>query len=141
MPLDLTRIQALCFDGDGTLRDTDDIFVETVAASLSPWRAILPRLDTHRAARRFAMLAEAPGNAFLSLPDSLGLDKLATSLIGFAVHVLPPRQYHFRLVPGVQQMLAQVGQRYPLAVVSARDERSTCYFLDHYGLASPLPLS
>ncbi len=28
MPLDLSKIQALCFDVDGTLRDTDDQYEE-----------------------------------------------------------------------------------------------------------------
>jgi len=32
MPLDLNRIRALCFDMDGTLRDTDNLFVEQVTA-------------------------------------------------------------------------------------------------------------
>jgi HAD superfamily hydrolase (TIGR01509 family) len=134
MPLDLTRIRALCFDVDGTLSDTDDIFVELIAASLTPWKALWSSLDTRRAARRLVMLAEAPGNALLSLPDWLGLDQQVTSLINFAVHVLPPRQHHFRLVPGVREMLPQLGKQYPLSVVSARDERSTRFFLDQYQL-------
>ena len=33
MPIDKTRIQAICFDIDGTLRDTDDQYAE----SLSRW--------------------------------------------------------------------------------------------------------
>jgi phosphoglycolate phosphatase-like HAD superfamily hydrolase len=135
MSLDVARIRALCFDVDGTLSDTDDIFVEIIAASLAPWRAFWPRLDTHRAARRLVMLAEAPGNALLSLPDWMGLDKQMTALINFGVHVLPPKQHHFRLVPGVQEMLSQLAKCYPLSVVSTRDDRSTRYFLDHYGLS------
>lgn len=135
MALDVRRIRGLCFDVDGTLSDTDDIFVDIIAASLSPWKAISPRFDTRRTARRLVMLAEAPGNALLGLPDSLGLDRQMTALIDFSVHLLPPRQHHFRMVPGVPEMLARLRERYPLSVVSARDERSTRYFLDHYGLS------
>ncbi len=41
---------------------------------------------------------------------------------------------HFMLVPGVDAMLRQLAGRYPMAVVSARDEKSTCTFLDQFGL-------
>jgi len=135
MALDVGRVRALCFDVDGTLSDTDDIFVEIIAASLTPWRALWPRFEPRRAARRLVMLAEAPGNALLGLPDWLGLDRQMTALINFGVRALPPRQHHFRIVPGVQEMLSRLAGRYPLSVVSTRDERSTRYFLDQYGLS------
>ena len=60
MTLDLTRIRALCFDVDGTLSDTDDLYVQKV-------QRFLPRFlfrDPSRAARRFVMWAEAPGNGW-----------------------------------------------------------------------------
>jgi phosphoglycolate phosphatase-like HAD superfamily hydrolase len=134
MALDVSRVRALCFDVDGTLSDTDDMFVEIIAASLGPWKALWPRFDPRRAARRLVMLAEAPGNALLGLPDWVGLDKQMMALINFGVRVLPPRQRHFRIVPGVQEMLSRLGARYPLSVVSTRDDRSTRSFLDQYGL-------
>jgi phosphoglycolate phosphatase-like HAD superfamily hydrolase len=34
MPLDLSRIRALCFDVDGTIADTDDHIVAQLAAAL-----------------------------------------------------------------------------------------------------------
>jgi phosphoglycolate phosphatase-like HAD superfamily hydrolase len=134
MPLDVARVQAICFDVDGTLSDTDDVFVGTLAAALSPWRALRPRFSPQRAARRLLMLAEAPGNALLSVPDALGIDEPLIALINFGVRLLPRRQHHFRLVPGVQEMLSGLARRYPLAVVSARGERSTRAFLDHFSL-------
>lgn len=134
MALDVGRVQALCFDVDGTLSDTDDIFVEIVAASLKPWKALWPRFDPRRAARRLVMLAEAPGNALLGLPDWVGLDRQMMALINFGARVLPPRQRHFRVVPGVPEMLSRLAERYPLAVVSTRDDRSTRAFLDQSGL-------
>jgi hypothetical protein len=33
MTLDISRIKALCFDVDGTLSDTDDVYVHKVRAS------------------------------------------------------------------------------------------------------------
>jgi len=40
----------------------------------------------------------------------------------------------FLLIPGVKEMLADLAQRYPLAVVSARDERTTRLFLEQFDL-------
>lgn len=134
MPLDVPRIQALCFDVDGTLSDTDDVFVDVLAASLAPWRAVWPRLDPQHAARRLVMFAEAPGNALLSLPDWLGVDRQLIALIDSGARLFPPRQHHFRMVPGVREMILELADHYPISVVSTRDERSTRYFLDLYEL-------
>ena len=40
MPLDLARIHAICFDVDGTLRDTDDQFVQCLEGWLRPARIL-----------------------------------------------------------------------------------------------------
>ena len=40
----------------------------------------------------------------------------------------------FLLVPGADEMLKKLHGRYPLAVVSARDEKCTLAFLDHFDL-------
>ena len=70
MSLDIKRIHALCFDVDGTLSDTDDVYTKKVAR-------YLPRFLFHnpeRAARKFVMWIESPGNALIGLPDIVGLD-------------------------------------------------------------------
>jgi phosphoglycolate phosphatase len=46
----------------------------------------------------------------------------------------PRPMKHFLLVPGVKEMLQSLAARYPLAVVSARDDRSTRAFLDQFEL-------
>ena len=46
----------------------------------------------------------------------------------------PRPMKHFLIVPGVQQMLAQLHGYFPMAVVSARDERGTRAFLDQFDL-------
>ena len=134
MPLDIPRIRALCFDVDGTLSDTDDVFVDVLAAVLTPWRRVRPRLDPAHTARRLVMFAEAPGNVLLNLPDSLGLDRALIALINFGVRAFPPRRHRLRLVPGVREMLELLAHHYPIAVVSTRDDRSTRAFLDHFDL-------
>lgn len=130
MSLDLNRIKALCFDVDGTLSDTDDLYTQKVTR-------FFPRplfKDPARSARRFVMWMEAPGNALLGLADTVGLDDEMVAV----VHWLSLRRKHspkkFLLVPGVDEMLKQLHGRFPMSVVSARDERGTMSFLEQFGL-------
>jgi HAD superfamily hydrolase (TIGR01509 family) len=134
MSLDLPRIQALCFDVDGTLNDTDDQFVNKAAGYLWPLRFLLPGQDVMRAARRFVMWAEAPGNLLIGLPDRFGLDDNLAALADWLTRRRPRPMRHFLLMPGVKDMLEQLKGRYPMAVVSARDEATTLMFLDEFGL-------
>ncbi len=133
-PLDLHRIQAICFDIDGTLSDTDDILVARLARWLQPlaWLPLTPAPE--RLARRLVMASETPLNELYAATDRLGLDapllKLARALRAF----LPARQPAYRLVPGVREMLAALAPHYRLAVVSARPRPSTLGFLEHFGL-------
>lgn len=134
MPLDLTNIQALCFDVDGTLNDTDDQFVEKTMNYFRLFRRLLPNQDVQRAARRFVMWAEAPGNMMLGIPDRVGLDE-PIAAVGEWFNRLRPRPLkHFMLVPGVREMLDQLRGRYPMSIVSARDHASMVMFLDQFEL-------
>jgi len=115
---------------DGTLSDTDDLYVQKVSK-------FFPRFlfkDPDHAARRFVMWVEAPGNALLGLADTLHLDDEMIAVI----HWLNRRRKHsdkkFLLVPGVDEMLKQLHGRMPMAVVSARDEKGTMRFLEQYDL-------
>lgn len=136
MPLDVSRIRALCFDVDGTLSDTDDQFVARSARYFQYVRRLLPGQDVIRAARRFVMWAEAPGNLLIGIPDWLGLDASLAALMERNNRLRPRPMKHFLLVPGVKEMLDELSGRYPMAVVSARDEASTLMFLDQFGLRS-----
>ena len=115
---------------DGTLSDTDDLYAQKVAR-------FLPRFlfrDTMHAARRFVMWIEAPGNALLGLADSLGIDDEMVAVINWmSLHRRKPSR-KFLLISGVDEMLKRLHGRYPLAVVSARDEQGTLRFLDQFGL-------
>lgn len=134
MSLDNSRIQALCFDVDGTLSDTDEQFVNIAAGYLRPLRFLLPGQDVMRAARRFVMWAEAPGNLLMGIPDWLGLDSPIAALMEWLNRRRPRPMKHFLLVPGVKEMLDQLKGHYPMAVVSARDEATTLMFLDEFEL-------
>jgi len=130
MPLDLQRIRALCFDVDGTLSDTDDMYIQKIVR-------FFPRFlfrDPQRAARRFVMWVESPGNALIGLPDIIGLDDELLRLWEWLNRHRPRPMKYFIMVPGVKGMLERLHGVYPLAVVSARDDKSTRAFLDQFEL-------
>ncbi|HUF37461.1 MAG TPA: HAD family hydrolase [Anaerolineales bacterium] len=131
---DPTRITAICFDVDGTLRDTDDQYAHRFEKYFRPFRPLLPGRDVHRFARRFVMWAEAPGNLLLGIPDRLHLDD-ELSRFGDWLHTrgIGAREHEYALVPGVREMLEKLRPHYKMAVVSARPKRGTQGFLDHFG--------
>jgi len=134
MSLDISRIQALCFDVDGTLNDTDDQYMEQVAPFFKAVRFMLPGQDYYRAARRFVMWAEAPGNLLIGMPDRFGFDDELARLASWLSQNRKARIKHFRPIVGVQEMLIKLNEHYPLSVVSARDESSTREFLRQAGM-------
>lgn len=134
MPLDTARILALCFDVDGTLNDTDDLWVQRFSRVLHPIRAVLPGRDAQHFARECLMAAETPANFFYRLADDLHLDDDLLRLINRNAGRPGRRPPAYLIIPGIAEMLERLSGRYPMAVVSARDERSTLAFLDHYGL-------
>jgi len=105
MPIDLSRIQALCFDVDGTLNDTDDQFVDRAAPFFRAIRWLLPGQDYQRAARRFVMWAEAPGNALIGVPDFLGIDDDLAKIVNWMNQKRKAQIKHFRPIEGVVEML------------------------------------
>jgi N-acetyl-D-muramate 6-phosphate phosphatase len=130
MPLNKTRIKALCFDVDGTLSDTDDLYAKKVSK-------FMPRFlfrDSDHAARRFVMWIEAPGNALLGLADTLHLDDEMVAVIDWLSRHRHHSAKEFLLVPGVDEMLKQLHGRYPMSVVTARDEKGTMAFLERFDL-------
>ena len=130
MPLDIPRIKALCFDVDGTLSDTDDQYAQKIVDLLP--RFLFP--NPMQTARRLVMWVEAPGNALLGFADRIGIDDEMTAVIDWINRHRKHTLKKFLLVPGVDGMLAQLRGRYPMAVVSARDEKSTMLFLNQFDL-------
>lgn len=130
MALDISRIKALCFDVDGTLSDTDDLYVHKIAR-------FFPRFlfkDPQHAARRFVMWVEAPGNALLGLTDTIGLDDEIAAIVEWISRHQKRQSKTFWLIPGVDKMLARLQGYYPMAIVSARDEDGTMRFLKQFDL-------
>jgi HAD superfamily hydrolase (TIGR01549 family) len=132
MALDLARIKALCFDVDGTLSDTDDLYAQKIVDILP--RFLFPNLM--QTARRIVMWVESPGNALLGFADTLGLDDEMMAFIDWINRHRKHTLKKFLLVPGVDEMLASMQGRYPMAIVSARDEKSTMRFLNQFDLCN-----
>jgi N-acetyl-D-muramate 6-phosphate phosphatase len=130
MSLDIPLIKALCFDVDGTLSDTDDLYARKVTPYLP--RALFS--DPGQTARRLVMWVESPGNALLGYADKVGMDDEMGAVIDWFQRARPNTQKNFILIPGVDEMLAALKGRYPMAVVSARHEKSTMRFLQQFDL-------
>ena len=130
MALNIPIIKALCFDVDGTLSDTDDLY----AGKVSPY---LPRVlfsNPDQSARRMVMWVEAPGNALLGFADKVGVDDEMGLVIDWMSRHQVNRTQKFLLIPGVYEMLAALKGRFPMAIVSARHEKSTMRFLEQFDL-------
>ena len=129
--LDRDKIQAVLFDLDGTLMDTDDQAVEKLAHRLQRLRWPRP----HQTARRIIMASETPGNMLITLLDMFGLD---APLMAFANRLRRWRGLHthddFRIMAHTREMFATMNSRYRLAVVTTRGQAETKAFLDQYDL-------
>lgn len=126
IPLD--QVEAWLFDLDGTLMDTDDEAVETLARRLR----VLGSCRASALARRIVMAAETPGNTMMTLLDTVGLDAWAFSLRQRLSH---RTRATFRLIPGVDALIAHLALRLPLAVVTTRSQADATAFLTQHGLS------
>ena len=135
MALDHSRIKAICFDVDGTLRDTDDQYTLRFERFFRPFKFLIPGGDVHHFARRFVMWAEGPGNALLSIPDRFHFDDELAKIGDWLHHRgIGGKTHEFLLIDGTHELLERLRPHYKMAVVSARSKRGTMSFLDHFGL-------
>ncbi len=130
MSLNIPLIKAICFDVDGTLSDTDDLYASKVVPYLP--QVLFP--DPNHSARRLVMWIEAPGNALLGFADKVGVDDEMGRVIDWMSRHQTNRTQKFLLIPGVDTLLATLKGRYPMAIVSARHEKSTMRFLEQFDL-------
>jgi HAD superfamily hydrolase (TIGR01509 family) len=129
---DKRRIDAVLFDLDGTLMDTDDQAVEALGRRLARLRL----RDPYRAARHLVMAFECPGNALMTLLDIVGLDRPLSSVTGhfYRWRGLRPRS-DLRIMEGAAGMIAALDGRYGLAVVTTRGRADADAFLSKYALS------
>ena len=128
-------ISVVLFDLDGTLVETDDRAVESLAQRLVRIQRFLPDRDPARAARRLIMWSNDLLNRWLAVLDRFGLDEPAQQLarrLGLvtdntAGHELEP-------VHDTLTLLQDLQTRYRLGIVSTRREEEIRVYLDQYGL-------
>ncbi len=134
MPLDLSRIRAVCFDIDGTLSDTDSQMIAHALPWLFPLRLFFPAEFIPIIARRLVMALESPLNLVYEWLDRLNLDGLLTRLMRFFQSRHNQKKSHFLLITDVPPMLQALSKKFPLAIVSARDESNVNAFLRQFEL-------
>jgi phosphoglycolate phosphatase-like HAD superfamily hydrolase len=123
-------IDAIFFDLDGTLVDTDNAAVDRLAARLRWASWLFPARDPGSFARWLVMHGETPGNHILTLLDALRLDGPLTALsdrLPRRRHRPPPE---FRPIEGVADALANLARCYRLALVTNRSRRHIGEFRD-----------
>lgn len=121
------EIQGWFFDLDGTLMDTDDQTVESLARRL---RFLGPARAAHLA-RRLVMFSETPVNGIMTMVDMVGLDAVL-----FGVRRLLSRQTEptFRIIAGVKPLLTYLAEHAQLAVVTTRSHADAMAFLHQHEL-------
>jgi phosphoglycolate phosphatase-like HAD superfamily hydrolase len=130
------KIEAILFDLDGTLVETDDDAVAALARRLRPLRRILPKRDPQLAARSLVMSFDRPATRLLALLHYAHLDDNAAGLADRLYRLRGVRSVSaFRPVEGVVEMLRGLARTYRLAIVTNRSHREAEAFLSQQGLA------
>jgi phosphoglycolate phosphatase len=133
--LDRDNVDAVLFDLDGTLMDTDDQMVENVAVWLQALRLQrLGRPRVYRAARWLVMAAEGPMNGLLTLLDILGLDAPLLGIWRWFRRLRGVTTPEYRLMEDADAVLAALEPRYRLGIVTTRGREDAEAFLDQHDL-------
>ncbi|VAW30831.1 hypothetical protein MNBD_CHLOROFLEXI01-1235 [hydrothermal vent metagenome] len=129
------EIQAILFDLDGTMLDTDDQAVAKVAGWLRPFLGTrAPKL-----ARWLLMKVESPANALITFADILHLDEpLKWAISWQQKRGKEPFVGDFQLIPGVLEMLQQLPRHYRLGIVTTRSRHQIDGFLAQFPDIAPL---
>lgn len=128
------NIEAILFDLDGTLVETDDMAVIRLAQRIKPFL----RHRSEWLARWLLMKAETPGNLFITGLDALGLDE---RMMGLTDRLRRRRgvypAYEFHLVEGVEKLIESLKSRYQIALVTSRSRYHIDQFLSQFPNIAP----
>jgi N-acetyl-D-muramate 6-phosphate phosphatase len=134
-PIPFSEIQAILFDLDGTLIDTDDQAVAKIAGWLRP----LLGSRASKFSRWLLMKIESPANALITFADILHLDEPFKWFITWQQkRRKEPLVTDFQLIPGVCEMLQQLPRQYRLGIVTTRSHHHIAGFLAQFPDIAPL---
>lgn len=130
MTIPFDQIEAIFFDLDGTLVDTDDTAVAHWERCLRPFFG----KRAHNMARWLLMTIETPGNMLITLLDWFNLDR---PLMRFTDSLRRRRgiypAHEFRLIPGVAEAILALAPHYQIGLITTRSR----YHIEQFLLRFP----
>jgi predicted PurR-regulated permease PerM/phosphoglycolate phosphatase-like HAD superfamily hydrolase len=127
-------IQAVFFDLDGTLIDSDDAAIHSWAARLKPVNRLFRNRDPEPFLRHLVMNGEGIVNGSLVLLDKVGLDRAVFAVRDAVRRIWSDRRKDFLPVEGIHPLLASLKGAYRLGVVTTRSRESAHAFLRQVGM-------
>ncbi len=128
-------VTAILFDLDGTLAETDDQLIESLAQKLGRLQRFFPNEDARPFIRRWVMRLEPVAAWWLARLDGVDLDDDAFRVIRRIRTMLGYKKTsELTLVSGVDEALRELRVRYQLGLVTTRDTHSTMRFLERHEL-------
>jgi phosphoglycolate phosphatase len=125
----ISQVEAILFDLDGTLLDTDRQVVERLARRLRPFLG----KRSQKIAHWLLMKSETLGNLLVTLLDFLHLEETfmpLTDRLRRRRGVYPAHQ--FRLIAGVDETIQQLSHHYRLGLITTRSRYHIDQFLDRF---------
>jgi HAD superfamily hydrolase (TIGR01549 family) len=131
----LTGIEAIFFDIDGTLSDSDDQIIAEIIERIRFLRKVWKEDSLRKFARNSVSVAMRFFNTSYHIVDRLGIDN-------FIARTFPKREGRegdederdHLLIEGVEALLNDLDGRFKLGIVSARNEHGVRAFLDKFDL-------
>lgn len=111
MNINWEEIKLVLFDLDGTLNETDDLYVQRLVDLLGFTRKMFPAWDLKAFVRKMIMALESPGNFVLGLPDVIGLDGMWDQAVKNFGTKRADKPRHFKPVDGVIEMIETASKK------------------------------
>ena len=128
------EINAILFDLDGTLMDTDDAMIDAWAERIKAANPAWSSPELRNALRRLVMAGEKPTNALLTFLDRLGLDRPAFRLKTQLDAIRKEGEVSFRPMEGAQDVIQSLSARFKLGIITTRSRQEAQAFLRQAGL-------
>jgi HAD superfamily hydrolase (TIGR01549 family) len=129
------KIGGIFFDLDGTLMDTDDAFLDSLASRLGRLGRLFAEGDPRPLLRRAMLAAEGPVNHVVTLLDAVGLDDNLFSIGNRLRRVRGLRvQGQFTLIEGAVETIHSLHGSYRLGIITTRSREDAWAFVRQFDL-------